>query len=83
MEVENKELAWLGLESNPDMMNEFAKKLGLSEEFVFGDIFVFLIAFSLFVSCSHVGIVRGPAVYDTTAVVCDHSVVWRQGESEV
>jgi hypothetical protein len=40
MEVENKELAWLGLESNPDMMNEFAKKLGLSEEYQFGDIFV-------------------------------------------
>lgn len=35
------DIVWLGLESNPDMMNEFAKKLGLdTSQFCFGDIFV-------------------------------------------
>jgi len=39
MENTKDEIVWLGLESNPDMMNEFAKKLGLGEEYTFGDIF--------------------------------------------
>jgi ubiquitin carboxyl-terminal hydrolase L3 len=34
------DIVWLGLESNPDMMNEFAKKLGLdTTQYCFGDIF--------------------------------------------
>ena len=43
MEGNNDEIVWLGLESNPDMMNEFAKKLGLDSQYGFGDIFVSLV----------------------------------------
>ena len=45
MEKDNG-IVWLGLESNPDMMNEFAKKLGLdTNQYCFGDIFVQTIQF--------------------------------------